>query len=287
MKKIWLIGKRGMLAQSLIEEMQKRQVDFVATGKEEVDITSKESLLSFANKGAWSHIINCAAYTQVDLAETEKEKAFALNVLGVEHLIAAAKASRAKLVHISSDYVFDGRKKKPYTEEDLPAPLSVYGQTKREGEIRIQNALSSFVMLRTSWLFGKGENHFVAKILSKMKATHELFVVEDQRGKMTFASDAASVVLDLLPCHGIFHFANAHETSWYEIASFIFESVQKFGLPSLCEKIHPISTIEYPTPAKRPLYSALDTEKVESLLKKRYPSWKEVLFSYLKTKSAE
>ncbi len=281
MKKIWIVGRKGMLARSLIEEMQKRGLDFLSTAKEEVDIASKESVVSFASKNEWSHIINCAAFTAVDLAETEKEKAYALNVIGVENLIASAKECQAKLVHISSDYVFDGTKRSPYKEEDLPLPLSVYGETKRRGEIAIQKSGIDSVILRLSWLFGKGENHFAAKMLRQMKEKTDLFVVHDQRGKMTASLDAAHVIVDLLSESGLFHFANQEETSWFSIASFIFEEAKRLGLPILSKKIHPIATGGYPTAARRPLYSVLDTTKVERVLKKPIRSWKEALSDYL------
>jgi dTDP-4-dehydrorhamnose reductase len=281
MKKIWLIGKRGMLARSLLEEMEKRGLPFLATGKEEVDVTKKDDVLSFASTNEWSHIINCSAYTAVDLAESQKEKATAINVLGVENLVAAALECKATLFHISSDYVFDGKKKTPYQEEDPTGPLSVYGETKRASELLIQESTISSVILRISWLFGKGENHFVAKMLSKMKEKSELFVVDDQRGRMTAAKDASFAILDLLSASGLFHFANKEETSWYEIASFLFEEAKKRDLPTICEKIHPIKTADYPTLAKRPLYSVLSTDKIEKYIQRPIPSWKEAILDYL------
>jgi dTDP-4-dehydrorhamnose reductase len=279
--KTWVIGQQGMLARSLTRELHLRKIEFLATRKEEVDITSKSAVVSFIEKTQCDHIINCAAYTAVDLAEKEKEKAYDLNVLGVENLLDAAKRSSAKFFHISSDYVFDGKKNSPYLEEETPAPLSIYGQTKWEAEKRIEKSHLSYCILRLSWLLGYGENHFVAKILHKMKSEKELFVVDDQRGRMTSSEDAARVILQLLPYEGIFHFANAEEATWYEIASFIFQEVKKLKIPIVCEKIHPIRSEEYPTAAKRPSYSVLDTTKVERLLNIAVRSWREVVREYL------
>jgi dTDP-4-dehydrorhamnose reductase len=279
--KTWVIGQQGMLARSLTRELRLRKIEFLATRKEEVDITSKSAVVSFIEKNHCDYIINCAAYTAVDLAEKEKEKAYDLNVLGVENLLDAAKRSSAKLIHISSDYIFDGKKNSPYLEEETPAPLSIYGQTKWEAEKRIEKSHLSYCILRLSWLLGYGENHFVAKILHKMKSEKELFVVDDQRGRMTSSEDAARVILQLLPYEGIFHFANAEEASWYEIASFIFQEVKKLKISIVCEKIHPIRSEEYPTAAKRPSYSVLDTTKVERLLNIAVRSWREVVREYL------
>jgi dTDP-4-dehydrorhamnose reductase len=281
MKKIWVVGNQGMLARALLEELERRKIPFHSTAKEEVDITCKEAVLMFASKGSWSHIINCSGYTAVDLAEKEKKKAFSVNVDGVKNLTFAAEKSGSVLFHVSSDYVFDGKKKEPYREEDRAFPLSIYGKSKRLGEKALQKASIPYLLLRLSWLFGLGTNHFVAKILNKMKETKELFVVNDQRGKMTSVQDAASVMVDLLPYRGVYHFSNSGVTSWYEIACYIFQEAKRRNMALACEKIHPVSTDQYPALAPRPFYSALATEKIEGLLKRTFPSWKEAVANYL------
>ncbi|MEI6243287.1 MAG: dTDP-4-dehydrorhamnose reductase [Chlamydiota bacterium] len=279
--KVWVLGASGMLGSSIVELLKKRNISFVATGRE-VDITSYSSLETFFLQHTPTHLINCAAYTQVDLAEKEQELSFALNVLGVENLGSIGQNFGVKILHFSTDYVFSGNKLSPYTEEDVCDPVSIYGKTKYEGERRLLQKTPDVVIVRTSWLFGFRKINFIEKILQKMKEEKEVYVVDDQIGRPTFCDDLADIAISLLPYRGLFHFANSQQTSWHQFAEGIFELASQRGDKLICEKITKTQTAKFPTLAKRPMYSVLDTKKVENFLQIHPRNWKEALQDYFK-----
>lgn len=264
---IWILGKNGMLAKALNKLLTRSGTAFIASSKEEADITSLFSLKKFADNKNITHIINAAAYTDVARAEKEEQKAFAVNADGVKNLAAVAEEKKAKLVHISTDYVFDGREQKPYSEEDMPNPLNIYGKSKLEGEKQLQQ-LREFLIVRTSWLFGEDGKNFPFNILRKMQTEKEMKVVSDQFGRPTFAEDLAAAVLSLLPFAGIFHFAGDKIVSWYQFALDIFLEAKRQDLKLRTENIRPVFSSELQSSVKRPLFSVLDTQKIQRHIQK-------------------
>jgi dTDP-4-dehydrorhamnose reductase len=223
-------------------------------------------------------LINCAGYTTVDQAETERERAHLVNAIGPAHLAAAARRAGARLLHLSSDYVFDGRAQRPYREDDAPAPLSMYGRTKLAGEQAVQTALpEAHLIVRTQWLFGVGGPNFVATILRLARERPRLEVVNDQRGHPTYATDLATALWRLVACdaRGVVHCANEGVASWFDVA---LAAVAAAGLATTIE---PCSTSDMPRPAQRPEYSVLDCTRYTALVGAPLRPWKEPLAEYV------
>jgi dTDP-4-dehydrorhamnose reductase len=280
--KVWLLGATGMLGCAIVDTMRKNKVECCATTQREVDITSLKEVEDFAMEENFSHIINCAAYTNVDKAEEEAAKAYAVNTKGPSNIGAIATKVKAKVIHFSSDYVFDGTNDCPYEEDDVTFPCNAYGQTKLEGENLLLKICPTSCVIRTSWLFGLHGNNFVSNMLKLMQKKEEISVVEDQFGRPTSCKDLAEAVFDLLPYNGIFHFANSDKTSWYELARAAFNEAQELGFKIVCQNIIPIKTYQYPTIAKRPQYSVLSTKKYEKTCDITPRLWQDSLKEYLK-----
>lgn len=282
MKKIWVCGAGGMLGSHFTRLLTQRNIPFVANDHSQVDITKLEAVSKFVKAQKISHIINCAAYTQVDKAESEPKETYTVNALGPHHLAIAARKQGAQLIHFSTDYVFDGKGRVPYTEEGQCSPLGLYGMSKLAGEMKVLGELETACIIRTSWLYGLPGKNFVATMLNLMKDREQLRVVSDQIGRPTYCEDLAEAALALLDHSGIFHFANSTETSWYEFAREIHRQAQELGFPLKVKQIDPISTQEYPTPAQRPGYSTLSTQKYEKVTGRAPRIWQEALRDYLK-----
>jgi dTDP-4-dehydrorhamnose reductase len=246
-------------------------------------------------------VINCAAYTAVDRAEEEEERAYAINRDGVRNLGVAAKEAGAALIHISTDFVFDGKGggkgKEPYTEEAPTAPLGVYGSSKLAGEEALREVLPEHIIIRTSWLYGAHGKNFVHTMLRLATERESLSVVNDQIGSPTWTRDLARAISLIAKriesvrsgdvqnsIWGIYGYSNAGETSWYGLAVAAIDMARgtALGANIVCTSISPISTSEYPTPAERPLYSVLDTTKIESLFNIKIPEWRESLKGMIK-----
>lgn len=281
MKKIWIPGGTGMLGSHLSRMLMKKNVPYVANDFQTVDITRLEDVSDFVRTEKITHIINCAAYTQVDKAETEEKLAYFVNAIGPHHLAVAARRHGAHLLHLSTDYVFDGKGKKPYDEEHRTAPVNAYGMTKLAGEIKILDELESASIIRTSWLFGFPGKNFVETMIRLMSEKEELKIVADQIGRPTYCEDLAAVCLQMLDSSGIYHFANESETNWHSFALEIEKQAKATGWSFRTKAIQPISTKEYPTPAIRPHYSTLDTKKIEAYLGIRPRKWQDALSDYL------
>ena len=227
-------------------------------------------------------IINCAAYTAVDKAEEEPELADAINHLAVANFVQIAKDKNIKLIHISTDYVFDGTNHKPYVETDTPNPQSVYGQSKLDGEIAMHEIkLANSIIIRTSWVYSKFGSNFVKTILRLGKVKDQISVVADQIGSPTNAADLAQTILQILPkvenkTVEIYHYTNDGVCSWSDLANEIIK-IAKINC-----KVNPISTLEYPTKAKRPAFSVMDKRKIKDLSKLKIPNWQESLVKMLK-----
>ena len=278
MSNILVTGGKGQLGSELKDLVsQYSGYNFYFTDAHELDITSHSKVESFIEEKEIEIIINCAAYTAVDKAEDEHESSNALNHLAVSNIARIAKQRSIKLIHISTDYVFNGNSFCPYKEDDTPNPQSVYGVTKLDGEKSILKMNpSNSIIIRTSWLYSSYGNNFVKTMLRLGNEKNELRVIFDQVGTPTYARDLAKVILDILPNIEtsnveIYNFSNEGVCSWYDFAKAIFE------LKRVSVLVKPIETIEYPTRAKRPFYSVLNKTKIKNKFKINIPHWKESL----------
>jgi len=287
---IWLIGSKGMLGTEIALLLEKNNLSFIGTDLE-VDIADSAALGDFAEKQtqsgsgiAW--IINCAAYTAVDKAEDNVEICRRLNTLGAGNIALCAKSIGAKLIHISTDYVFNGRGDRPYTEEDITDPTGVYGLTKRDGELAVlQNNPNSYI-IRTAWLYGKHGNNFVHTMLRLMNEKDEIKVVNDQRGSPTWTHDLASVVLNIIGKDipfGIYHFTNDGNITWFDFAKEIYRLGREHGRITKECTVKPCTSAEFPAKVKRPEYSVLDKSKIKAALGINIPVWNSRLNEFFKT----
>jgi len=279
--KILVTGSKGQLGQA-IQELAKEQtaVEFIFTDSGVLDITNKEEVTVFFDQHVFDYCINCAAYTQVDQAEQDRELAYAVNVSGVENLVQNCFKHQVKLIHISTDYVFDGKRETPYKETDIPNPVNYYGMTKWQGEQEISKALKDFFIIRTSWLFGKGKN-FVQTVLQLATQNDSIRIVSDQKGNPTYALDLAGFIIHLITGnytqYGVYHFSNQGTTSWYDFAKEIV------GISKLKANVIKITTQDFPTLAKRPVNSSLDLTKTKNNTTYNLRSWQDALSVYLNT----
>ena len=282
---IWLIGCKGMLGSEVAKQLGKQGLDFVGSDKE-VDITEYKALENFSkNNPGIKWIINCSAFTAVDAAETNKELAELLNVRGPENIGKCARKIGAKVIHISTDYVFDGRGSVPYTENMPLCPLGVYGDTKARGEIALEAQTESYYIIRTAWLYGFNGKNFVYTMIKAMENRDFVKVVCDQRGTPTSAVNLAGIILKIIMNgnvpFGIYHCTDLGETDWYNFALKIYELGKKYGkIQSDCEVLS-CTTEEYPTPAKRPAYSVLSKEKIKKALNIKLKPWEESLEDFI------
>ena len=273
MNNILVTGGNGQLGSELRELAPNYQdYNFLFTDVKDLDITSHNAVAAFIESNNITVIINCAAYTAVDKAESEPEISDAINHLAVANFAQIAKVKNIKLVHISTDYVFDGTNHKPYVETDTPNPKSVYGKTKLDGELAMQqiNPANS-IIIRTSWVYSKFGNNFVKTMLRLAETRDEISVVADQIGTPTNAADLADAILNILPQVSnetveLFHYSNEGVCSWYDFAKTIFE------IKEISIKVNPIETSQYLTPAVRPFYSVINKNKIniEYKLVKKY-----------------
>ncbi len=281
--KILILGSLGMLGSAVYQYFLEKKIECVGTSKKEVDITSLKNLMDFTKDKDFTHIINCAAYTNVEKAEKELRLAFEVNVKGPENLGYLAKNLGLKVIHFSTDYVFSGETTgKPYIETDICGPLNTYGKTKFEGEKKLLENAPNSCIIRSSWLFGMNGNNFISNMLNLMQQKNEIRVVNDQIGRPTFCYDLAEIAYQLLPYSGIFHFANQENASWYDLTQQIFQEAKDLGFQLTCKSIVPVASNEFIFNAKRPKYSVLDTGKIESILGRPPRPWKEALRAYLK-----
>jgi len=283
MNKILVTGGNGQLGSELKELAPKyQQYHFMFTDVENLDICDHKAVATFIDENKVSTIINCAAYTAVDKAEEQFELADKINHLAVANFAQIAKDKNIQLVHISTDYVFDGTNHKPYTESDKPNPQSVYGKTKLDGELVMQqiNPKNSMI-IRTSWVYSNYGNNFVKTMLRLGIERSELNVVADQIGIPTNAADLAKAILTVLPKINntnveLFHYSNEGVCSWYDFAKAIFE------INGMDIKLNPIESKLYPTPAKRPFYSVLNKSKIKESFDLEILHWKTSLLHCVK-----
>jgi len=271
--KIIVIGHRGMLARELLPCLARAGFTVTGLGRTEIDITQAISVRQVLTETQPAILINAAAYTAVDQAESEPDVAFAVNRDGVAHLAAVCRDIGIPLLHVSTDYIFDGSASHPYCEDDLAAPLGVYGQSKWEGEDAVRNCHPEHVIVRTAWLYGRHGHNFVKTMLRLARERDRLQVVDDQYGCPTWSRDLAETLVsmcqrivqskDFIPW-GTYHFCGAGQTTWYDFARAIIGEARAFE-PLRVQEVVPISTTSYPTPAKRPSYSVLNCSKAQAV----------------------
>ena len=278
MSNILVTGANGQLGSELKDfELKYPQFNFYFTNSQELDITNHSLVRSFIIENKIEIIVNCAAYTAVDKAETEHVLCNEINHLAVANFAQIAKEQNIKLVQISTDYVFDGESYKPYLESDSTNPQSVYGTTKLAGEIAMQNiAPKNSIIIRTSWVYSSYGNNFVKTMLRLGREREELSIIVDQVGTPTYAKDLAKAILEILPQLekkevAIYNFSNLGVCSWYDFAKAIFES------SGIKVNVAPIETSQYPTAAKRPLYSVMNKRKITEKFNITIPYWKDSL----------
>jgi dTDP-4-dehydrorhamnose reductase len=277
---IWLIGNRGMLGSDVESLLKSRSIEYAATDTD-VDITDYAALRAFAAGRGVTKIINCSAYTAVDRAEDERDRAFAVNADGVLNIARVAADAGAILIHVSTDYVFDGEKSDAYHEDDPTGPIGVYGQSKLAGERHITAMTLQHFILRTAWLYGRTGSNFVRTMLRLFGERDEVRVVADQWGSPTYTGDLAGAIMAIVEGsptrYGIYHYTNEGRTNWYEFAREIYALGRRYGLAGRDVRIVPITTSEYPTKAKRPGNSYLSKDKIGRELGIRCRDWREAL----------
>jgi dTDP-4-dehydrorhamnose reductase len=284
---ILLIGRDGQVGQELIGALSALG-PVTALGRADLDLAQPDQIAATVADLQPEVIVNAAAYTAVDRAESEPELADCINAKAPEHLAKAAAACNARLVHISTDYVFNGEQSRPYRETDATAPLGVYGQSKLAGEAAIRAHAPQHLILRTAWVYGaQGKANFVKTMLRLGAERESLRVVYDQVGSPTWAQDIAQAIAQLIPkmgssTFGTYHYTNSGVASWYDFAIAIFEEAHALGYPLNVQQVEPITTDQYPTPAQRPPYSVLTGGKIASLLGQHAPHWRSSLRAMLK-----
>ncbi len=285
--KIIITGAGGMLGSALASRFAGKndKYEVIVLSRADLDIRDLEKIKEVFKASKPDVVINGAAYTGVDKAERERELAFGVNSDGVENLAICASEVGAKLVHFSTDFVFDGSGTKPYKEDDRTSPIGVYGESKLEGEARLQKISDNFLIIRTSWLYGPKGKNFVTAIMNKVTSESELNVVCDQYGSPTYTIDLAEATEKLLEKdgRGIYNFSNdsgESGMSWHEFAVGIWGQMVFRDMPYTIASVGEVTTEQYPTPAKRPKYSVLDTAKYTELTGSKPPDWKEALIRY-------
>lgn len=276
---VLVTGAGGQLGQAIQHIVgQYPEVKFVFCSSSDLDITNKENCERVFEQFQPDYCINAAAYTAVDKAESEPEKAYAINVIGARQIASACKKYNTVLLHISTDFVFDGKHDKPYTETDPPNPTGIYGQTKLDGELAVQHACEKYFIVRTSWVYSQFGHNFMKTMLRLASDRDSLYVVNDQIGSPTNAVDLAEALLTIIiskkEAFGIYNFSNEGVCSWYDFAKEIF-SVNNISI-----EVHPIPTTAYPTPAKRPSYSVLDKSKIKETFGIVIKKWEAALLPF-------
>ena len=279
--RIILTGANGQLAQDIRAEAEKRGYEVRAFGRQELDITDYNRLkeaISFLRPDV---VINCAAYNAVDKAESDWQTAFLVNGIGPRNLACICESLKIPLVHFSTDFVFDGKKGSPYTIADTPSPLNKYGQSKLLGEQEVRHLTPYHYLIRVSWVFGikgKTEVNFIKKLISWANKYQELRIVTDQTSSPSYTPDLAKAVLDLIQTkrYGLYHLCNSGYCSRYEWAKFVLEKIGWQG------NLLPAKSDDFPSPARRPVFSALDPFPLKEILGYLLPSWQEATERFLK-----
>lgn len=282
--KILVTGAGGQLGRDLVDVLRERGDDVIAATRREMDYTDIEHVADFVIRSRPDWVVNCAAYTQVDKAESDEKTAFLVNESAAGKVAQATTVVGAGLLHLSTDFVFGGSLSTPLTEEDPVNPLSVYGRSKLAGERQVLQSHSAPIILRAAWIHGARGHNFVKTILRLAAEREELRVVDDQIGTPTWTRDICHAIESLIQnrCDGVFHFTNEGVASWYDFAVAIVEEAGVLDFPIKVQHILPIATSEYQTPAQRPAYTVLSKRKIRRVLGAPIPHWRQGLRGMLK-----
>ncbi len=282
--KILVTGANGQLGHETLLMLQNRGIDAVGIGRKELDFSQPEQAAEYiaAQRADW--VINCAAYTQVDKAEDDAELAFRVNRDAAKAVAEGVQRYAGRLLHVSTDFIFDGKQSHPYKENDPARPLGVYGQSKWEGEQAVRDILPQAIILRTAWVYGVHGNNFVKTILRLATEREELGIIDEQVGSPSWTFDISRAMVALIEqqATGIYHFTNEGVASWYDFAQAIVEEARSLEFDLKIKRLKPIPTHAYPTPAARPAYSVLSKEKIRGILDYPVPHWRESLRTMLK-----
>jgi len=275
--KVVVTGAAGQLGQDVVRELAKKNHDAYGADRSQLDITIEADVMSYIHEVKPDVILHCAAYTNVDAAEENEDTAYQINASGTEYLAKAANEVGAKMLYVSTDYVFDGTATEPYEVDQATSPLGAYGRTKLAGEQLLQKHLDQFFIVRTAWVFGVYGNNFVKTMIRLGKERGEVGVVHDQVGSPTYTVDLAKFMVELMETekYGIYHATNSGVCSWYEFAVEIFKQA------GLEVTVNPLTSEQFPRPAKRPNYSVLSKKKIEAEGLTPLRDWKEALAAYL------
>ena len=276
--RVLVTGVKGQLGYDVVKECEKRNIEAVGVDIEEMDITDKDSVNRVIKEAKVDAVIHCAAYTAVDAAEDNVEICRRVNAEGTENIAKICKELDLKMIYISTDYVFDGKGTRPWEPDDERAPLNVYGQTKYEGELAVQNNLEKYFIVRIAWVFGVNGKNFIKTMLRLAQDHDSLTVVNDQFGSPTYTYDLARLLVDMVLTdkYGIYHATNEGICTWYEFACEIFKQA------GIDIKVTPVSASEYKAKATRPENSRMSKEKLSENGFERLPSWQDALSRYLK-----
>ena len=276
--KVLVTGVKGQLGHDVVNELTKRGHIAIGTDIEEMDITNADSVDAVIKENVPDAVIHCAAYTAVDAAEDNADLCRKINAEGTQNIANVCKELDIKMTYISTDYVFDGEGERPWEPDDERTPLNVYGQTKYEGELAVQNTLDKYFIVRIAWVFGVNGKNFIKTMLNLGKTRDSLTVVDDQFGSPTYTFDLARLLVDMVETdkYGIYHATNEGICTWYEFACEIFKQA------GMNVKVSPVSSAEYPAKAKRPSNSRMSKEKLAENGFEKLPTWQDALSRYLK-----
>ena len=277
MNNILVTGSTGQLGSDVVKELLKRGYSTLSPNRSEFNLCSEDSIRNYILNSNCEAIVHCAAYTQVDKAEDEKDLCIKINATATKHIVKCAKILDIPMIYISTDYVFDGTKDGEYTENDETNPINIYGESKLAGEKYVQEILDKYYIVRTSWVFNINGKNFIETMLRLSKANNQLSIVNDQIGSPTYTKDLSRLLVDMLETikYGLYHATNEGYCSWYEFADTIFK------LANINIDIKAINSNEYASRAKRPLNSKLSKDKLIEYGFKPLPHWEDALKDYL------
>lgn len=284
--KVFVTGVKGQLGYDVMRELEKRSYkNAVGVDIEEMDITDGESVDKIITDANPDVVIHCAAWTAVDLAEDEdkRDKVHLVNSVGTENIAKVCKKLDCKMIYISTDYVFNGQDTRPWEPDDERNPLSVYGQTKYEGELAVERWLEKYFIVRIAWVFGQNGKNFVKTMLNLGKTHDRITVVDDQIGSPTYTPDLARLLVDMAESdkYGIYHATNEGFCSWYEFACEIFRQASEFDQAYKNVSVLPVTSDKYPSKAKRPSNSRMNKDKLNENGFERLPDWQDALRRYI------
>lgn len=276
--RVLVTGADGQLGYDIVKKLKELNIEHIGVDKEDFDLTNEKDTEEFILDYQPDVIVHCAAYTDVDQAEVERELCYQINVEGTRYVAEVAKELDAKMIYISTDYVFDGQGKKPFEVTDEPNPINYYGETKYQGEQEVQKLLTKYFIVRTSWVFGEHGDNFVNTMLKLGKERDEISVVDDQYGSPTYTGDLAELIIEMIKTnkYGIYHATNEGSCSWYEFAKEIFKA------SDINIEVKPVSSDEFETKAKRPINSRLSNIKLKNFDMNVLPKFTNSLMVFLK-----